>query len=160
MKHWYVVQTKPKREEAVQLQLTRARYELFFPLMRAFDRVKPLFPSYLFIHANFADPNVHQLIRYTRGVNKILGDSVGPRPIPEDLVRTLMDQTRDGSLIEQVLLLHAGDVVTVRRGILKDLVGIIEKNMPEAGRVKVLFKWFRSSMRAVLRYTDLERVPV
>lgn len=158
MKRWYILQTKPKKEGAVQLLLTGARYELFFPLMRGFDRIKPLFPSYLFIRANFGDPYEHHLVRYTRGVNRILGDGVGPRPIADDIVNVLMDKTGNGSLIEQTLLFKEGDTVTVRRGLLKDLAGIIEKNMPEAGRVKVLFKWFRNSMRAVLRYTDLERV--
>ncbi|MBI4365222.1 MAG: hypothetical protein HY543_00210 [Deltaproteobacteria bacterium] len=157
--HWYIIQTKPKKEGVVCEQLGRASYELFFPKMRALDRVKPLFPSYLFIRTDFSDPTLHRLVRFTRGVTRILGGA-SPKPVPDDLVDTLRTRTRDGALIEQTLLFKEGDQVRVRRGILKDLAGIIEKNMPEAGRVRVLFKWLRSCMRAVVTYTDLERAPV
>lgn len=160
MQHWYVVQTKPKKEGAVQLQLQRARYEFFYPVMRRIDRIKPLFPSYMFVRANFNDAHSHQLVRYTRGVNKILGHGNQPCPIADEVVEVLMEQTRNGTLIEQELLLRPGDTVTVRRGILKDLMGIVKENVSEVGRVKVLFKWFQKSMSAVLPYAHLERVAV
>lgn len=158
MNRWYVIQTKPQKEGHVYQQLTRARYELFFPTMRGGDRMKPLFPSYLFVHTDLSDPRAHQLVRYTRGVNRVLGDATGPRPIAEEVVGTLRESTRDGSLVEQALLLREGDTVRIRKGILRDLIGIIERNLPDAGRVRVLFKWWRSSMRAVVRYADVERL--
>ena len=96
-------------------------------------------------------------MRFTRGVHKILGDGEGPQPISDLIVDTLRERTRDGMLIEQELLFKEGESVIVKRGILKDLLGIIEKNISDSGRVKVLFKWMNSSMRAVLRYVDLEK---
>lgn len=157
MMYWYVLQTKPKKEETVQLQLQKAKYEAFFPRMKTLFTTKPLFPSYLFIRTDFDIPNHYQLVRYTRGVSRILGDFGGPRPIADTIVETLMSHTRDGSLLEQELLFNVGDSVKVKRGILRDLIGMVEKNMSDAGRVKILFKWVRKSMHAVLKYTDLER---
>jgi transcription antitermination factor NusG len=158
MDHWYVIKSKPKKEKEVLEQLGRARYDLFFPSMRGPVSPKPLFPSYLFVRTDLENPYHHRMIRFTRGVSKILGDGEGPLPVADMIVEILRQQTKDGSLIEQELLYKEGDEVRVKRGILKDLAGIIEKNLPAAGRVKILFKWLNTSMRAVLRYTDLEKV--
>lgn len=165
MSHWYVIKTKPKKEKDVQNLLARASFETFLPTMKAVgvssenhSTLKPLFPSYLFIHTDFKDPYTHRMIRFTRGVSKILGDKEGPHTIAQEIVETLQKVTRDGSLIEQELLFQEGDKVRVKKGIMKDLLGIIEKNVPESGRVKILFKWISGSMRATLRYKDLEKM--
>lgn len=157
MTAWYVIQTKPKKEGDVQCQLTRANYMTFLPKMKGCSSVKPLFPSYLFVLVDFEEPQHHRLIRFTRGVRQILGNHEGPQPISEIIVETLREKTLNGSLIEQSLFLKDGDEVRVKRGILKDLDGIIERNIPAQGRVKVLFKWMNGTMRAVLKYTDLEK---
>ncbi|MBI2345682.1 MAG: hypothetical protein HYV03_02080 [Deltaproteobacteria bacterium] len=158
MSEWYVIQTKPKKEGDICQQLARARYDIFFPQMRGGDRMKPLFPSYVFVHTDCREPAIYQLIRYTRGVRRVLGDTDGPRPISAAIVHALRQATLDGSLVEQSLLLRVGDTVRIRRGLLRDLVGIIERNVPDAGRVRVLFKWLRSNMRAEVAYGDLERL--
>lgn len=158
MNRWYVVQTKPKKEESVARQLTGARYEVFFPKMRTGSSPKPLFPSYLFVSAGEENPWSFRLIRFTRGVRRLLGDGPSPHPISDEVVETLKGKTADGSLIEQELLFKEGDQVNVRKGILRDLVGIITKNVPADGRVKVLFKWMYGTLEAFLKYTELEKV--
>lgn len=157
MKQWYVIQTKPKKEGTVARQFNRAHYEYFFPQIRGMIKEKPLFPSYLFVRSDFKDPQVHRNVHFTRGVRGILGCSEGPIPVPDLLVETLKERTRNGSLIEQDLLFKEGDLVRVKRGILKDLAGIIEKNMPVQGRIRVLFRWLNSRMQAVFKYTELEK---
>lgn len=156
--HWYVIQTKPKKENEVQQQLTRAQYELFYPRMKSLISTKPLFPSYLFIRTDLGNPYHHRMVRYTRGVRKILGDLESPYTVSDYVVETLQERTRDGSVIEQELLFREGDIVRVKKGILQDLRGIIEKSIPETGRVKILFRWLQNSMRAALKYTELEKV--
>lgn len=157
MNRWYVIKTKPKKETDVLNQLKRASYELFFPRMKGLTAPKPLFPSYLFIRTNFEDSSAFRMVSFTRGVNKILGGAEGPQSISDLIIETLKEKTRDGSLIEQELLFKEGDAVSIKRGLLKDLIGIIEKNMSESGRVRVLFKWLQGNMRAVLKYTDLAK---
>ena len=157
MNAWYVINTKPKKESEVEKQLRDVGYEVFLPRMRGLISPKPLFPSYLFIRANFMDQLSHRLVRYTRGVKRILGDEAGPSPIESGVVDLIQKMTRDGSLVEQELLFRKGDQVTVKRGVLKDLIGIIEKNVSDRGRVKILFKWINVSLRAMLKYTDLEK---
>lgn len=156
--NWYVLKTKPKKEETVLQQLQKASFELFLPKLKVAPLFfKPLFPSYLFIRTNFDDPLVHRMVRFTRGVSRILGDINGPLPLADVIAETLKERTRDGSILEQDLLFREGDSVIVKRGLLKDLIGIIEKNVSDQGRVKVLFKWLNSSVRAVIKYRDLEK---
>ena len=55
-RQWYVVYSKPNREEYAQYHLQRKGIEVFFPRLRlpvssAKQRqVIPLFPNYLFVH--------------------------------------------------------------------------------------------------------------
>lgn len=158
MNNWYVVKTKPKKENDVQNQLEKACYETFLPKIRGILSLKPLFPSYLFIRTDFQDPFHHRLVRFTRGIYRILGDREGPQPIAETIINILKEKAINGSLIEQELLFKERDPVRVKRGILKDLIGIVQKNLPDTARVKILFKWLNSTMYAVLRYTELEKV--
>src|SRR3989338_1168927 len=111
MSRWYVVKTKPKKEDTVSGQLAGASFKVFLPKMLGDVSPKPLFPSYLFVHADFENPFIHRLVRYTRGVSHLLGDGEGPQPIDDLLVETIRERTRDGSLIEQELLLKEGDPV-------------------------------------------------
>lgn len=160
---WHVVKTKPKKEDRVSSLLSQATFKIFLPKIKKrlgpqLETQVPLFPSYLFVQADFADPQTHRLVKFTRGVTRVLGDQDGPIPLSADLVETLMSRTKDGALIEQDLLFKEGDEVRVKVGILKDLIGIIEKNMSETGRVKILFKWLTGNMRAALHYSTLERI--
>jgi transcription antitermination factor NusG len=160
MERWYVVKTKPKKEDDVAVILKQASFSVFHPRMKVVAnsaQLKPLFPSYIFIHVNMKDPAIHRMIQFTRGVTKILGDLEGPQPVPSFIIETLKERAKDGSIIEQELLLKEGDEVKVKKGILKDLIGMIEKNMTEDGRVRILFKWIAGTMRATLKYRDLEK---
>ncbi len=164
---WYVVKTKPKKETSVKAVLEQASYEVFLPQIKALPvrasehstptSLKPLFPSYIFVCSDLTDEHHHRMVRYARGVSHILGDVDGPQPIADEIIRTLRERTKDGSLIEQELLFKEGDTVAVKKGILKDLIGMIEKNMPESGRVKILFKWMNQTLRAVVKYTDVQK---
>jgi transcription antitermination factor NusG len=158
MDHWYVIKTKPKKEKSVVSQLSQADFELFFPVMKGISGVKALFPSYLFVQTNFENYANHRLIRYTRGVHSILGDDAGPVSVESQIIETIKSRTRDGLLIERDLLYQKGSKVRVRRGVLKDLEGIVEKHCSGEERVQVLFKWLSGTMRAKLHCAHLERV--
>lgn len=157
MKQWYVIKTKPKREKLASALLSQVGFEVFLPLIQGVTEQKPLFPSYIFIHADFESNSQLRLVQYCRGVSYVLGDQKGPLSLIGEIISMLREQTRDGSLIEQELLLKEGDSVRVKRGLFADLVGIIEKHVSAEQRVQILFKWFSTSMRAVVKYRDLER---
>lgn len=154
---WYVLQTKPQKERVVVHLLQQAGYEVFCPTMMRAGRLIPLFPRYCFLRADIANPKHHQLVRYTRGVTRVLGDNRGPVSVKEEFVVTIRSGLGAKDILEHELLFKLGDTVRVKDGVLRDLTGIIEKNVSADGRVQILFKWLSRKMRAVISYRDLEK---
>lgn len=159
-----MVQTKPMAEDKVCQQFVRSNeVEPFCPKIRSLthgrlganlERYKPLFPSYIFLKGDLADPTNHHMVRYTRGVNKVLGDGERPVPIGDEVVEIIRARTNAGGLIEQSTY-KVGDHIKVRRGYLKDLIGILERPVSDSGRVAVLLNLFNRQMRVALSCADI-----
>lgn len=141
---WFVVQTKPNDEERVRANLFNQEIEAYLPLLEAYQysngqmvkRIKPLFLNYLFAKI---DVGLHYYkVKYTRGVNKILGGETGPIPISEKVIEAIKERAGGGNLVKLEDELKEGDVVQVTSGPLKDLTGVFKKKMSAKGRVKVL----------------------
>lgn len=160
-RQWYVVQSKPHKESLICSQLLRTRGEIdfFFPKIKNHHGIRPLFPSYLFVHAGINRMDHLHLVKYTRGVLRIVGNGdEGPIAIADEVVETIRNRIGSDGLIDQSRQYTFGDAVRVCRGPLKDLVGILEKPTAESGRVQVLFKLLKYPLRALLAYSDLEAV--
>lgn len=170
MKHWYVVHTKPQKETNVHRLFVQGGFEAFLPKIKTFfrsrkngaesfaDRVKPLFPSYLFIRLAPASFDDFRTIKYTRGVNKIIGGETGPIPVEETMIQVIQGRVGPKGYVELGAMLKAQDRVIVKRGVLKDLIGILEKPVDDKGRVEVLFRIVRHQMRAKVYCGDLEKI--
>lgn len=163
---WYVVQTKPTAEATVQQHLRNADYETFLPKIRTMvkgggkttSRVRPLFPAYLFVHMDLGDASLYHMIKYTRGVRKILGHGSLPVPVPDEMIDILKERVSDEDIIEQRITMNKGDEVRVRSGIFQDLVGILEKPVSAAGRVKVLLKIMHHKITCDMSAGEVEKV--
>jgi transcription antitermination factor NusG len=159
MKCWYVLQTKPHKETIVASQLRLAGYDTFFPVLRNCLGTKALFPSYVFVQLNVGDPQDYRVAGFTRGVLRILGTREdGPTALPESAISFLRLRADHKGVIVQELFKKAGELVQVKTGIMKDLVGILEKPVDTLGRLHVLFKIFNRSMNAVLTVRDVAPV--
>lgn len=159
MKLWYVLQTKPHKESTVVAQLRQAGYSTFFPILHNCFGTKSLFPSYVFVQLESGSSHDYRMAGFTRGALRILGtQECGPVAVPESAVSLLRQRADDRGIIRQTLFSQIGEKIQVQRGILKDLVGVLEKPMDATGRLQVLFKMFNRSMRAVLSAQDV--VPI
>jgi transcription elongation factor/antiterminator RfaH len=161
-----VIQTKPTAEEDVKKHLDNAGFETFFPKIRqavrghrrGITRARGLFPSYVFAHMDLRDLNMHHMIRYTRGVRRILGDGQTPISVPDELIAIIKERTSDDGIIEQGLIMKKGDSVRIRTGAFKDLVGILEKPVSAAGRVKVLLQIMHHKVKCDLCAEEIEKI--
>jgi transcriptional antiterminator RfaH len=100
------------------------------------QKIKPLFPNYLF--ANL-DIDVHYYkVKWTRGVNKILGVGNEPIPISEKVIRTIKAQRGENNFIKLDDGLEKGNIVQFTSGPFKDLMGVFDKKMSDGNRVRVL----------------------
>jgi len=120
------------------------------------ERFKPLFPSYIFIRGDLRDPASHHLVKYTRGVNKVLGDGCSPVPIADEIIELIRGRVNEGGLIEQKTF-KQGDLIKVKKGYLRDLIGILERPVSDSGRVAVLLQMFNRQMRVHLNCSDIAR---
>src|SRR4029077_19678854 len=81
---WYVVYSKPHKEEQAQFHLRMKGLDVFFPrldLVRVSERRKrviPLFPNYLFVRIDL-ETEFHY-VTWSPGVKRLV--SFGDRPIP------------------------------------------------------------------------------
>jgi transcriptional antiterminator RfaH len=141
---WYVIQTKPAGEHRVETNLLNQEIEVFLPLHETYQftqgkmtrRVKPLFSSYLF---GKLDLQLHfYKAKYTRGVNRILGNGEGPTPIAERVVEAIREKMGEDKIIKLEEEWKEGDLVQVTSGPFKELTGIFQKKMSDQGRVRIL----------------------
>lgn len=165
MIQWYVVKTKPFKEDHVSKIFQNAGFETFNPKLKEVNyrgtlktySMKPFFPTYLFLQIDFDKEALIHLVKYTRGVSKILCAEKKPLALKSQIIKLLKSHCNKNGVVEKVPFLE-GSPVRVRKGILKDLIGIIEKPIPSEERIIVLLKLLNYNMKASLHWTEVELI--
>jgi len=158
MKNWFVLNTKPKKEFHVEKIFTEAGFEIYNPKFRHDERIKPFFSGYEFIR--FEHPNDYRLVRYTRGVKKVIGNQKGPIPISEEVIGQMKAREVNG-LIE--LLKYGeepavGDEIEVVEGPLKGLRGVFKRELTERERVLILLNYVSYQGQLIIEKKKLKKV--
>jgi transcription elongation factor/antiterminator RfaH len=141
---WYVIHTKPGDEGRVNTNLQHQEIETFLPLFETYkycggkmvQKIKPLFANYLF--AKLDIESHYYKVKWTRGVNRILGSGNDPIPISEKVIRAIKERSGKDNLIKLEDELEDGDPVQITSGPFKHLRGIFQKMMSSKGRVRIL----------------------
>jgi transcriptional antiterminator RfaH len=141
---WYVIQTKPANERRVETHLSNQEITAFLPMLETFydlngkmiPKLKPMFPGYLFARLNIR--TAYYRVKWTRGVNKILGNGSEPVPVSEKVIQVLRQRMGDRNVVRLDDDLEKGNLVQFTSGPFKDLMGVFDKKMSEGGRVRVL----------------------
>jgi transcriptional antiterminator RfaH len=142
--HWYVIQTKPANERRVETHLSNQEIAAFLPMLETFHylngkmvpKLKPMFPGYLFARLNIGA--AYYRVKWTRGVNKILGNGSEPIPVCEEVIQVLRQRTGDRNVVKLDDDLEEGSVIQFTSGPFKDLMGVFDKKMSDGGRVRIL----------------------
>jgi len=141
---WYVIQTKPANEHRVEAHLSNQEIAVFLPMLETFHylngkmipKIKPMFPSYLFARLDIHV--AYYQVKWTRGVNKILGIGGDPIPVSEKVIQTLHQRMGENSVVRLDDDLEEGSIVQFTSGPFKDLMGVFDKKMSDGGRVRIL----------------------
>ena len=160
---WYVVQSKPREELRAQHFLKEKNLQTYLPLMevvtvrqsRISTRKKPLFPGYLF--CRFDPEESLAYVRWTKGVAKILPESVSPLPVDEDLINAIRGLEEKDGIIKKKRL-KRNDRIRIAHGPMKDIMGIFENWTSDAGRVRVLLNFIKYQATVELHHSLIERV--
>jgi len=144
MRNWYVIQTKPKKEAEAKSYLSVNGLEVFNPLIEAFTprngrmskELKPLFSSYIF--GKFELEQDYPLVRWARGVKKVLGFGGYPTSVSEEVIEMIRKRTDDSGVVRKTDQFKFNDMVRIKSGPLKDLSGIFERWVSDSERVRIL----------------------
>lgn len=166
MNQWYIIKTKPHRDESVGTLLRNGGFEIFNPKIREvsyrsqvrYFNTKQLFPCYLFLNIDFSNPENIHLVKYTRGVSKILCTEHKPLPVESAIIQTIQERCNNQGIVDRSMFLKKGDLVRVKKGMLKDLMGILEKPLPAEQRIIVLLNLANYKLQATLHWTEVERI--
>ena len=164
MNLWYVIQTKPKKEEEAVSYLSTRGVEIFNPLMETFalrngkmnKELKPLFSGYIF--GKFDLEKNYPLVRWGRGVKKVLGFGGYPTSISEEIVEIIKERTDTEGIVRVKQNFRANDVIRIKTGPLKDLLAIFERWVSDSERVRILLTLIGYQPAVEIHYSMIEKV--
>jgi transcriptional antiterminator RfaH len=164
MNNWYVIQTKPKKEEEAKSYLSTKGIEIFNPLMETFlprngrlnKEFKPLFPNYIFV--KFDIEQNYSLVRWARGVKKILGFGSNFTPVSEEVVELIKKRTDSNGIVRRNYHFEPNGLVRIKSGPLKDLLGIFDRWVSDSDRVRVLLNLIGYQPAVEIHYSIIEKV--
>jgi transcriptional antiterminator RfaH len=155
---WYVINTKPKKEAIVERLFQEGGFRVYNPKYKEGRSVKPFFPGYEFVE--FGHPEQFKLVKYTRGVERIVGNDAGPIPVEPEVLEQIRVREVDGFVelskhgIEPIL----GDEIEVAEGPFRGLRGIFTKDMTDQDRVLVLLNYVSYQGQLIIEKTKLKKV--
>lgn len=158
MKKWFVLNTKPKKEFQVERLFYEGGLEFYCPKYRHDDKIKPFFSSYGFIL--YDHPEQYRLVKYTRGVKRIVGNETGPIPIPEEMIHGIKTRELNGyiELEKYGAEPNIGDEIEIMEGPLKGLRGIFRRELTEKERVIILLNYVSYQGQLIIEKKKLKKV--
>lgn len=144
---WYVLQSKPRKEEFLCSQLLAHHLEAFFPhicvhpVNPRMRKVKPYFPGYVFVYANLKQTSLFTL-QWMPGARGIVAFDGEPADVPECLVSQIRQHveqinTSGGNSIQSMA---TGEIVAICDGPFTGYEAIFDAHIPGTKRVRVLLK--------------------
>jgi len=158
MKNWFVLSTKPKKEFRVEKLFSEANILIYNPKYSHESRIRPFFPGYEFIFFDF--PSQYQLVRYTRGVKRVVGTKKEPTPISENVIREIKSREINGLIEFQKYGEdpEIGDEIEVVEGPLKGLKGIFKREISDKERVMILLNYVSYQGQLLIEKKKLKKV--
>jgi transcriptional antiterminator RfaH len=163
-RNWYVIQTKTKKELEAKSYLAMKGVEVFSPTMeivsarggKMVSEQRALFPGYLFGRFNLLED--YSLVRWGRGVRKIVGFGAEPLPVADEVIELIRNRAQGGECVKKACSFEPNDLVRVRSGPMKDLLGVFERWVSDSERVRVLLNLVGYRPAVELHYSLLEKV--
>jgi transcriptional antiterminator RfaH len=147
---WYVLRSKPNKEDFLAKQLLAYGIVVFYPCIRVKPvnprarRVKAFFPSYLFVHVDLETVNSSTLQWMPGAVNLVSFDGT-PASVPDALIVAVERQVEriNASSEDTMKDLKPGDVVTIQNGPFAGYEAIFDAHISGRERVRVLLNFLQ-----------------
>lgn len=163
-RNWYLLMSKPQKDELAELQLLNQHYEVYRPLAKRLrqrrgkmlNTIESLFPRYLFIHLDDGVNDNWAPVRSTKGVHNFVRFGLEPARVPDDLILALREQ--ESVLGERAIDLdrfHQGDKVIITNGLYSGVNAIFDKYDGQE-RVIVLLEIMHKQAKLALSPVQLQ----
>ena len=145
--HWYVMHSKPNKEELLYEQLSVRNIDAYYPRIkvqpvnpRARTR-KPYFPGYLFIKADL-DALGPSALRWMPGALGLVDFGSYPASVPDELLQAIRKKVEHINALDenQAEGFRTGEVVTIQTGPFAGYHAIFDSRLPGHERVRVLLQ--------------------
>jgi transcriptional antiterminator RfaH len=165
MKHWYLIYTKPHKEQVARENLERQGYDTYLPMARirrrrlgkGANRIEPLFPRYLFIKLDTQTDNWSP-IRSTLGVSNLVKFGMHTSIVPEALIELLAERCDEEGIQDVTSAeFRNGEAVRVMEGPMTGLEGVFLAKT-SSDRVLVLLDIVGKHTRVSMATEKLEPV--
>lgn len=145
--NWYVMQSKPNREEALYGELLVRDVDVFFPRIRVnpvnprAKKIKAYFPGYLFVHVDLEKVGLSflQYMPFARGMVTFDRE---PAVVPESLIQAIRQRVEsvNQSGGEGFNELEKGVRVYIHDGPFAGYEALFDMRLPGSERVRVLIE--------------------
>ena len=156
---WFVLNIKPKKDFQVERLFEEGGIEFYCPKYIQDTKEKSFFPGYGFI--NFDYPEQYKLVKYTRGVKRIIGNDEGPIAIPEEIIQQIKQREINGYIEFEKYggIPEIGDEIEIMEGPMKGLRGIFRTELTEKERVIILLNYVSYQGQLIIEKKKLKKVP-
>jgi len=145
--NWYVLHSKPNKEELLWEQLNIRKVETFYPRIRVQTvnprarKVKAYFPGYVFVHVDLKEIGFSAL-QWMPGATGFVSFDSWPSLVPEALIQAVKKKVDEinaagGEIFDG---LQPGDLVEIRSGPFAGYEAIFDARLSGSERVRVLLK--------------------
>lgn len=144
---WYVIHSKPRKENQVNAYLRTQGFETFYPTLHVqpvnprASKIRPYFPRYLFVHADLDEVGVSAL-QWVPGAIGLVSFDGQPVPVPEYVVHELKRRVAEiraaGGLVFDGL--QPGDAVRITQGPFAGYEAVFDMRLSGSERVQVLLQ--------------------
>lgn len=144
---WYVLHSKPRKEEFLRDQLLARSFEAFCPQLRIQPanprarKTRPYFPGYVFVQADLQDVKMSSMA-WMPGATGFVSFDGAPADVPENLVQAIQRRVAEinaagGELLQS---LRAGETVVINDGPFAGYEAIFDARLDGFERVRVFLK--------------------
>jgi len=162
---WYCVHTRSRHEDVVYQRLTDKQIQAFLPKMEVWSKrkdrrkkiQKALFPGYLFVY-EMMNPQHGLEILKTPGVVKILGNEVGPMPVPETQIESIKKLLDGKAAVSPFPYLKEGQLVRIVDGPLRGCEGFLVKIKEQKEKLVISIDLLQRSVSVEIESASIEPV--
>jgi transcription antitermination factor NusG len=162
---WYVLHSKPNKEELLWEQLTLRNIEVFYPRIRVHPvnprarQVRAYFPGYVFVHLDLEQIGPAAL-QWMPGATGLVSFDNQPSMVPDALIPMLKKRVEEVNQAGGEILpeLQPGDLVHIRSGPFAGYEAIFDALLPGNERARILLKMLQGqSAKMEISAGQLER---